>query len=166
MVPGLLLAGAYPGGPAPDKHRGKVQTLLGAGIRTFVNLMEENEANHASEPFVAYDGLAKQLCPGVSCCRHAIRDLSAPTRVAMTAIRDAIDDSLAAGRPAYVHCWGGVGRTGTVVACWLLRHAVATKANVLEVLASLRKQDCVRGHRQSPESRAQQQFVASWRQAC
>jgi len=81
----------------------------------------------------------------------------------MTAILDAIDESLAAGRATYVHCWGGVGRTDTVVACWLLRHAVATDANVLEVLASLRKQDCERGHRESPENAKQRQFVASWR---
>jgi ADP-ribosylglycohydrolase len=166
VVPGLLLAGAYPGDPDPGKHRAKVQTLLAAGIRTFVNLMEERETNHAGEPFVPYDGLAKQLCPDVSWCRHPIRDLSAPTRAGMTAILDAIDDSLATGRAAYVHCWGGVGRTGTVVACWLLRHAVATETNVLEVLASLRKQDCERGHRPSPESGAQRQFVASWRQGC
>jgi len=84
----------------------------------------------------------------------------------MTVILVAIDDSLDAGRATYVHCWGGVGRTGTVVACWLLRHAMATEANVLEVLASLRKQDCVHGHRESPESGAQRQFVASWRQSC
>ena len=84
----------------------------------------------------------------------------------MTAILDAIDDSLATGRATYVHCWGCVGRTGTVVACWLLRHGIATKANVLDVPASLRKQDRERGHRQSPESREQRQFVASWRQGC
>lgn len=81
----------------------------------------------------------------------------------MTAILDAIDDSLAAGRATYVHCWGGVGRTGTVVACWPLRHAMATQANVLDVLASLRKQDYERGHRESPENAEQRQFVASWR---
>ncbi len=163
VVPGLLLAGEYPGDPDPDKHQAKVRTLLDAGIRTFVNLMEEKETNHAGKPFVPYDRLAKRLCPDVSCRRHAIRDLSAPTRAAMTAILDAIDASVAAGRPTYVHCWGGVGRTGTVVACWLLRHAMATQANVLEVLARLRKQDCVHGHRESPENAKQRQFVASWR---
>lgn len=40
VVPGLLLAGAYPGDPASGEHQAKVQSLLGAGIRTFVNLME------------------------------------------------------------------------------------------------------------------------------
>ena len=26
--------------------------------------------------------------------------------------------------PVYVHCWGGIGRTGTVVGCWLVRHGM------------------------------------------
>jgi protein-tyrosine phosphatase len=29
-----------------------------------------------------------------------------------------MDRELGAGRSVYVHCWGGVGRTGTVVGCW------------------------------------------------
>jgi ADP-ribosyl-[dinitrogen reductase] hydrolase len=162
VVPKLLLAGAYPGDPHPDKHRAKLHALLDAGIRKFINLMEENETNYEGEPFVPYDGLAKQLCPGVFCCRHAIRDLSAPTRVAMTTILDTIDESLATGRPTYVHCWGGVGRTGTVIGCWLLRHGLAEPANVLKVLLQLRQQDHERGHRMSPESPEQQRFVKTW----
>ena len=31
----------------------------------------------------------------------------------------AIDRAMAEGGITYVHCWGGVGRTGLVVACWL-----------------------------------------------
>jgi len=156
VVPGLLLAGACPGDPDADEHRAKVQALLDAGIRTFVNLMEEDETNYAGEPFVPYQDLAKQLCPDVRCYRHAIRDLSAPTRALMTAILDAIDDSLAAGSPVYGHCWGGVGRTGTVIGCWLLRHGHAASGNVLDVLMGLRKQDQERRHRMSPESAEQQ----------
>jgi len=162
VVPGLLLAGAYPGDPDPDEHQAKVQALLDAGIRTFINLMQEDETNYAGEPFVPYQDLAKQLCPDVCCYRHAIRDLSAPTPALMTAILDAIDASLAAGSPCYAHCWGGVGRTGTVIGCWLLRHGHATPGNVLDVLMGLRKQDRERRYRMSPESAEQQRFVKRW----
>ena len=36
----------------------------------------------------------------------------------------AVDDALGEGRTVYVHCWGGIGRTGTVVGCWLVRHGL------------------------------------------
>ncbi|MFZ5949388.1 MAG: fused DSP-PTPase phosphatase/NAD kinase-like protein [Candidatus Rifleibacteriota bacterium] len=32
---------------------------------------------------------------------------------------------MAAGKPVYVHCWGGLGRTGVVVGCWSRRHGEA-----------------------------------------
>jgi hypothetical protein len=162
VVPGRLLAGAYPGASDPEAHRAKVQALIDAGIRSFVNLMEEDETNYAGEPFVSYQDLARQFCPDVRCCRHAIRDLSAPTRERMTAILDAIDASMVAGQPVYVHCWGGVGRTGTVIGCWLLRHGLAEPGNVLKVLMELRQQDRERRQRMSPESPEQQRFVKEW----
>jgi protein tyrosine/serine phosphatase len=162
VVPRLLLAGAYPSDPDPDEHQAKLHALLDAGIRTFVNLMEEDETNYAGEPFVPYQDQAKQLCPDVRCYRHAIRDLSAPTPALMTAILDAIDVALVADSPVYVHCWGGVGRTGTVIGCWLLRHGHATPGNGLDLLMGLRKQDRERRHRMSPESAQQQRFVKHW----
>ena len=162
VVPSRLLAGAYPGDPDSDQHQAKVQALVDAGIRTFVNLMEEDETNYAGEPFVPYQDLARQLCPDVNCCRYAIRDLSAPTPELMTTILDAIDESMTAGKPVYVHCWGGVGRTGTVVGCWLLRHGLAEPDNVLKVLMEIRQQDRERRQRMSPESPEQQRFVKGW----
>ena len=40
-----------------------------------------------------------------------------------------IERELAADRPVYVHCWGGVGRTGTVVGWWhVARGATAEEA--------------------------------------
>ena len=80
----------------------------------------------------------------------------------MTTILDAIDSSLDAGEPVYVHCWGGVGRTGTAIGCWLLRHGLAEPSNVLDVLTHLRKQDQERRHRMSPETGEQQRFVKQW----
>ena len=163
VVPELLLAGAYPGHPDPEEHRAKVQSLVGAGIRAFVNLMEPNEKNWSGQPFQPYADLARQLCPEIVCVRHPIRDLSVPSKAGMLAILDAIDAHLAARKPVYVHCWGGVGRTGTVIGCWLLRHKLAEPSDVLDVLMRLRQQDEERGERRSPETPAQENFVRQWR---
>jgi hypothetical protein len=51
-----------------------------------------------------------------------------------------------------------------VVGCWLLRHKLASPNNVLQILARLRRQDPERGHRTSPETAEQRQFVLNWRE--
>ena len=152
VVPDLLLAGAYPGDPDPDEHRRKMQTLVDANIRAFVNLMREDETNRAGVPFVPYVDLARQLCSEVVCVHHPIRDLSVPTVSEMCGILDTIDQYLESGRAVYVHCWGGVGRTGTVIGCWLLRHRLAEPSDVLDVLMRLRQQDRERRNRMSLRS--------------
>ena len=162
VLPNLLLAGAYPGHSDPDEHRMKVQALLAAGVRVFVNLMEEDEANYSGQPFVPYDGPVRDSCPEAVCCRHPIVDLSVPSFSEMAAILAVLDRSLEAGQPVYVHCWGGVGRTGTVVGCWLLRHRLATPENFIRVLDALRQQDRERRHRVSPDTPEQQRFVRHW----
>jgi protein-tyrosine phosphatase len=164
VVPRSLVAGAYPGDPDSAKHHEKVELLIGAGIRTFVNLMEENETNWAGEPFVPYQDLVVKLCPEVTCVRYPIQDLSTPSVAQMASILDVIDSSVKVGKPAYVHCWGGVGRTGTVIGCWLLRHGLAEPSNVLATLMRLRKQDRKCGKRASPETDQQQEFVKHWRE--
>ncbi len=133
-----------------------------AGIGLFVNLMEEDETNYAGTAFVTYADVAGQHSPGTRMSRHAIRDLSVPSRATMTTILDSIDNSMASDDAVYVHCWGGVGRTGTVIGCWLLRHGLASPSNVLDVLRELRQQDQERRHRISPETPEQRQFVQQW----
>ncbi len=162
VVPSLLLGGAYPGAQGPDERRSKMQDLVGAGVRTFINLMEADETNYAGELFVPNDDLVREFCPDVLCVRHSIKDLSVPAPADMNVILGAIDESLVAKRPVYVHCWGGVGRTGTVIGCWLLRHNHADPTNVLDVLMGLRRQDRERRHRMSPETAEQQRLVKGW----
>jgi protein-tyrosine phosphatase len=90
-------------------------------------------------------------------------DMSVPRRAAeMAAILDAIDDALGQGRTVYVHCWGGIGRTGAVVGCWLVRHGL-TGQGALDQIAEW-WQHVEKVHRQpfSPETPAQRDYVRTW----
>jgi len=80
----------------------------------------------------------------------------------MVEILDAIDADLADGHCSYVHCWGGIGRTGTTVGCWLIRHGYATPNDALDVLRDLRKGDIGAGYRLAPETSDQRDFVKGW----
>ena len=165
VKPGLLLAGAYPGDAKHEAHREKIKALLNANVRVFLSLMEAGETNHNGAPFVSYDSVASAEQTETACVRYPIADLSVPTQLEMVSILDAIDDCHKDGKAVYVHCWGGVGRTGTVIACWLLRHKLATKDSVFAVLQNLRQADKERGYRESPENEKQKNFVASWNES-
>jgi len=161
-----LLAGAYPGKPLPAEHQERVTQLFDAGMRTFINLMEEDETNPQGKPFVRYDDLLRSLAAErktrIAHLRFPIRDQGIPTADLMRSILDAIDLSLAAGDPVYVHCFGGIGRTGTTIGCWLLRHGLTTPEDVLTMLAELRTADHERSSWASPENERQRDFVLDW----
>ena len=114
-------------------------------------------ADRAMEPF-------RGIFPTREAGEGSIVDFSIPTVERMREILDAIDRAMAADRPVYVHCFGGIGRTGTTVGCWLLRHRLAEKDDVLQVLTTLRKHDQQRGRRRSPETAEQRRFVEQWPQ--
>ncbi|MFQ5417729.1 MAG: protein-tyrosine phosphatase family protein [Myxococcota bacterium] len=158
---GRLMGGCYPGDPDPAKADGKIRALLACGIRTFVNLMEPDEVAHAGRPFVPYadrvTDVADALQVDARCLRHPIRDLSTPSVEAMTAIQRTLEDSIAANRPVFVHCWGGRGRTGTVIGIYLIRRGLATTENFVDVISRLREADAGGGN--SPETRSQVEFV-------
>jgi protein tyrosine/serine phosphatase len=165
VVPGRLLAGSYAGDTPEERQERRLRRFLQAGMRTFINLMEPHETNRRGEPFLDYAQhvalLAAEMGVAARCVRHAIRDFSVPKEHEMVEILDTIDSGLGEGG-VYVHCWGGIGRTGTVVACWLLRHGRARADDVFDVLQRLRRMDRERGHVSSPENDVQQRFVLEW----
>jgi protein-tyrosine phosphatase len=86
--------------------------------------------------------------------------MGTPTPGLVLAILDEIDAALAGGERVYVHCWGGVGRTGTVIGCWLVRHGL-DDGDAVRSIGILRRQ--IPGSRGSPETPGQIALVRSWR---
>lgn len=161
VVPGLLLAGCYPGDRHADVARTKMTSLLGVGVRSVVNLMEENETGYGGEPFTPYlatlEDIAADMSIPLTFRRFPVRDGFPPAVEYANQILDHIDSQILAGIPTYVHCWGGRGRTGTIVACYLLRHRTANITNVIKIIQQLRLNDKTGGP--APETRAQHEFL-------
>lgn len=57
--------------------------------------------------------------------RKPIVDYSTPTKSEMIEILDLLDSVIAERRQVVIYCWDGVGRTGTVVGCYLVRQGLA-----------------------------------------
>jgi len=162
----MFLAGAYPGSSEMDTCRNNLQNMLNAGIRCFISLMQENAVsynNNLSENYVPLLlELAEEQNIKVSCHRIPIRDSCVPTPELMRQVLDIINSSIFTDKePVYIHCWGGLGRTGTVVGCWLVEQGLATKENVIEMISELRKDDPC-GDWPSPQTPVQIDFVLNW----
>ena len=151
VSPGELLAGEYPRTQQLTSSRERVEALLGSGVRVFLDLTERGELM----PYADLIGPASHE-------RFAIRDVSTPrSPEVMVEILDAIDGHIANGRTVYVHCWGGIGRTGTVVGCWLARHRGGGEQGLREL--GERWSQCAKSaERQSPETLEQVEFVRAW----
>ncbi|MDE2261924.1 MAG: ADP-ribosylglycohydrolase family protein [Gammaproteobacteria bacterium] len=152
-VPGLLLAGEHPSGLTPEATRQRLGQLLAAGIECFLDLTHPSEI----EP---YD----QALPfHIEYLRKPIRDHGLPERREhMMEILDCLHDALRSGRPSYVHCRAGIGRTGTVIGCLLVERGL-TGEQALDELARVWQQ-CQRSKvwPSVPETEAQTDYVRQW----
>ena len=160
--PGRFLAGEYPGALDPVAAREKVRRHLDAGVTFFLDLTEAHELAPYEE-IMHEEAAARGL--DAEYRRLPITDVSVPRDPReMVAILDAIDEALAAGHTVYLHCWGGVGRTGTVVGCHLVRGGMSGE----EALAQLRRwwQTVAKRHRKprSPETDEQEAYVRRWQE--
>ena len=93
--------------------------------------------------------------------RFAIKDLNIPSESFMVEILNKIDEQIALGKKVYVHCWGGVGRTGTVIGSYLIRHGYSTPEKVIDTINYLKRTTNI-AHRSSPETEEQRQFILNW----
>ena len=161
IEPGRFAAGEYPGAPTPQQTEEKLRVFLDAGIDHFIDLTESNEGLAPYAPTLAQ--LSGELSVPASHQRLAIRDVNVPrTPAQMSATLDAIDGALSTGRKVYVHCWGGVGRTGTTVGCWLVRHGRSGEDALAHLARLWRNVEKAYRKPESPETPEQADYVRHW----
>ncbi|MEZ5275465.1 MAG: hypothetical protein R3F07_03680 [Opitutaceae bacterium] len=164
-VTDTLLAGPYPGDVDESTAERNLKSILDRGVTVFVNLQEPTETGMGNEPFPDYRPVVRRLNHGSESepifHRFPIRDMGVPSAETVGEALDRIDEAHGAGRGVYIHCWGGHGRTGTIVGCWMVRHGLSAEQALARIIELRRHDDYLRWM-ESPQTRAQANVIRSW----
>lgn len=148
VIPDKVYAGEYAGDLQNPEQ--KIRRLEEFGITHFIDLTEDGELNpyqHLLDSYVEHH-------------RFPIKDVSVPE-----SYQDVYDlmehiDSIISNddNMVYIHCWGGVGRTGTIVACLYEYYGEGYEDAVNHLHQSFK--DCPKSHwRHTPETEEQLGFI-------
>lgn len=154
VIPNQFMAGEYPGHRYSEAQTLlRLDALLTVGITTYIDLTEAHER-------IPYESALRERAGyyhlEVQYKRFSIGDFGIPTREKMRIILDTIHNALAAGAKPYIHCWAGMGRTGTAVGCYLVESGLSGAEALLKV-------DQLCYYAPSPQTEAQKNFVRNWR---
>ena len=136
VEPGRLLAGEYPGSPHRERATEKIGVLTGAGVDSVVDLTQPGEPAGGGEPMKPYGHL---LPEGIRYARFPIPDCGVIADDGYDEILAHLRAEIAEGRTVFVHCWGGKGRTGTVVGLWLIEEHGLDYDGLLDRFRELRR---------------------------
>ncbi len=160
VISGRLRVGEYPGAWEEGEARRKLRWLLAQGTNVIIDLTEEGEAG-----LRPYHHLLLEESDKTGQVAHhrrmPLKDFSTPTCEQVAEVLDTIDLALSLGKNVYLHCYGGKGRTGTVVGCYLARHGLPGQP-ALDRILSLRSNLPGR-HEPSPETEGQNRMVLEWK---
>lgn len=157
--PEQLLAGEYPLTLKDKQSEARIQGFLQAGITQFIDLTNEGEMPD-------YQSRLPQLFSerAIRYQRFALVDHGVPESMQqMAVILDAIDDAIDSKSRVYVHCRAGIGRTGMVVGCHLIRQGYQSH-EALEALNMLwLESERSKTFMHVPETDAQELFILEYK---
>jgi protein-tyrosine phosphatase len=144
VEPGRLLAGEYPGGKTPEEAAQKLRLLMDAGVDSIVDLTTPADI---LEPYQAtLQAMAENSGRQIRHFAHPIPDMGVVDQGGYDRILACIRYETSSGRMLYLHCWGGKGRTSTVVGCLLIDGGLDYESAIARI-AQLRA-----GTRKSPDA--------------
>lgn len=152
---GSLFAGEYPGDKDENVARQKIKHMVHFGVKHFVDLTEEGELK-------PYNHL---LPKGTTYLRFPIPDCGVPKSIeSVNRLLDKIADLEKMDGYTYIHCCGGVGRTGTIVGCLKARELQqhGSEHDALTVLRNFFRQMPKSAYRKTPETAEQEAFVKAF----
>lgn len=158
-----LWAGEYPGSKDQDTALTKLEFLVNKGVRHFIDL------THPLDNLERYNNLFPEIHARTGIMPDYVRipckDRSVfRSQQGMLNALTSIQVHQKMNMPVYVHCIGGIGRTGTVIGCWFVELNNTPEWSLARV-QELYKYNMPKAeiHPRSPETGEQVEYVKNWK---